>query len=281
MASLPAAAAELLIVQSQSRPVYDQAARLVQNRCGSSSETLVMSDYAEFDLGRLVREEQPPLVIAIGEQAFREARRLRRTPVIYALTLNVDENSLGNNITGVSMHVAPDLYLKLFKKLQLQKIGVIYDSRKSGAYLERARRAFAGSGLELVALPVRSPREVAAALERLRGLAVDSLWMIPDSTAVAPENVDSYFRLAQQQNLPVISFAKGYLAKGAVAALEGSRASIAEQSCALMKKLRSGAPSEGMTVDINTANLHTNAAVADRLQLKLTGLDRIFPTDRE
>jgi len=274
LAALPVAAADILIVQSQHRQVYDQAVRLIQNSCGGS-DTLVMSDYAEFDLGRVVREEQPRLVMAIGEQAFREASKLRRTPVVYSMTLNVNENALGDNVNGVSMHVAPELYLKLFKKLQLSRIGVLYDPRHSGAYLVRARTAFAGSGVELVSLAIRSPREVPAALKRL---SIDGLWMIPDSSAIAPESVDAYFRFAQQQNLPVIGFARGYLAKGAVASLEGSHTAIAAQSCAIINKIRKGVPAaEHLILDINSATLSINENVAARLKLKLSGLDQLFP----
>jgi len=281
-AALPAAASDLLIVQSRHHDVYDQAVRLIQNSCGNSSETLLLSDYAEFDLGRIVREERPRLVVAIGEQAFKEARKLHRTAVVYALTLNVDEKSLGSNVSGVSMYVTPDNYVKLFKKLQLKRIGILYDPHHSGAWLERARKAAAGSGVELVPVTVRSPREVSAALKRLQQLSIDGLWMIPDSSAVAPESVDAYFRFAQQQRLPVFSFARGYLDKGAVVALEGSYNSIAAQSCALISRIRSGeATTETTTVDISEASLFTNENVADRLQLKLIGLERLFPSHRE
>jgi ABC-type uncharacterized transport system substrate-binding protein len=279
---LPAVADELLIVQSEHGEVYDQTVRLIQNRCAGNSDLFTMGDYTEFDLDRIVREEQPRLILAIGDQAFREARRIRRPAVAYALTLNVDENSLGDNVKGISMHVAPEHYLKLFKKLQLRRIGILYDPRKSGAYLARTRKVFAGAGVELVALTVRSPRDVPAALERLQRSSIDSLWIIPDSSAVAQESVDAYFRFAQKLNLPVISFAKGYLAKGAVAALEGSRNAIAEQSCTIVRKIRNGVPAaELATVDINAATLHTNETVAARLHLKLTGLERLFPPDKE
>ena len=280
--ALPVTAADLLIIQSQRREVYDQAVRLVQNSCGSSSETMVMGDYAEFDLGRIVREEQPRVVLAIGEQAFREARKLHRTPVVYSHTLNINEESLPDNVVGVSMHVAPANYMKLFKKLQLIRIGVLFDPKNSGSYLERAKDAAAASGIELVPLKVTSPREVPAALAKLKSQGIKGLWMIPDSTAVARESLDSYFLFAQQQNLPVISFAKGYLAKGAVAVLEGSRQSITAQSCAIINKLRSGASTNNLdSVDIRKGTLHLNETIANKLQLQLSGLERIFPVAEE
>ena len=279
---LPAAAADLLIIQSQRRDVYDQAVRLVQNSCGSNSETMVSGDYAEFDLGRIVREEQPRVILAIGEQALKESRKLHRTPVVYSHTLNVNEETLPDNVIGISMHVAPANYMKLFKKLQLNRIGVLYDPKNSGAYLQRAKDAAAASGIELVPLKVTSPREVPAALSKLKSHDIKGLWMIPDSTAVARESLDSYFLFAQQQNLPVISFAKGYLAKGAVAVLEGSRQSITSQSCAIINRLRSGASTDNMdSVDIRKGTLHLNETIANKLQLQLFGLERMFSAAEE
>jgi putative ABC transport system substrate-binding protein len=277
--ALPAYAADLLLlVQSQSRPAYEQAVRLIQNGCAGGAETLVMSDYAEFDLGRIVREEQPRLVIVVGDQALKEARKLRRVPVVFSMALDINEKTLGENVTGVTMNVSPDNYLKLFKKLQLQRIGVLYDPRHSGAYLARARKAAAGSGVELVAIEVRSPREVPAALARLKEHGVSGIWMLPDSTAVSQENVDAYFLFAQKQSLPVISFARGYLAKGALAVLEVSRQMIGEQSCSLVKKLRNGTPaSELPVVDVRETTLFTNDNVAAKLEIKLSGLEQLFP----
>jgi len=276
--ALPAYAAELLIVQSQHRPAYDQAVRLIQNDCAVGAETLVLSDYAEFDLGRIVREEQPRLVIAVGDQALKEARKLRRVPVVFTMALDTNEKNLGENITGVTLNVSPDNYFKLFKKLQLQRIGVIYDPRRSGAYLARTRQAAAGSGVELIAIEVRSPRDVSSALARLKEHGVSGIWMLPDSTAVSQENVDAYFLFAQKQNLPVISFSRGYLAKGALAVLEVSRQAIGEQSCSLIKKLRKGAPAAELpVVDVNETALFTNDNVAAKLEIKLSGLDQLFP----
>ena len=276
--AIPASAAGLLIAQSQHRPAYDQAVRLIQNGCAGGAETMVMGDYAEFDLGRIVREEQPGVVIAVGDQALKEARKLRRQPVVFTMALDINEKNLGENVTGVSMSVSADSYLKLFNKLQLQRIGVLYDPRRSGAYLAKARKAAAGFGIELVTGEVHSPREVPAALSRLKERGVGGIWMLPDSTAVSPENVDAYFHFAQQQNLPVVSFARGYLAKGALAVLEVSRQAIGEQCCTLVKKLRKGTPpSELPVIDVSEASLFINDNVAAKLEIKLSGLDQLFP----
>ena len=176
------------------------------------------------------------------------------------------------------MAASPYNYLKLFKKLQLERIGVIYDPRRSGAYLTRARHAAAGFGTELVTVEVHSPRDVPSALDRLKQSGVDVIWMLPDSTAVSPENVDAYFLFAQRQNLPVVSFARGYLAKGALAVLEVSRQMIGEQSCSLVKQLRKGTSAADLpVVDVSDTVLFTNDNVAAKLAIKLSPLEQLFP----
>jgi putative ABC transport system substrate-binding protein len=276
--TLPVDAAELLIIQSQHRPAYDQAVRLIQNSCARDSETMVLSDYTDLDLARIVREERPAILITIGDNALKAARKLRSMPIVFTLALNVDENSLGDNISGVTMNATPENYLKLFKKLQLRRIGILYDPHHSGAYLERSRKAAAGFGIEMVSIKVRSAREVPTALDKLKQSNVDSIWMLPDSTAVSPESVDAYFLFAQQQNLPIISFARGYLAKGALAVLEVSRQMISEQSCSQIKKLRKGTlAKEPAIVDVGEATLFTNKSVADKLEINLSGVEKIFP----
>ncbi len=276
--ALPASAAELLIIQSQRRPAYDQAVRLIQNGCARESEPLVMSDYDEFDLARIVREERPRMVIAVGDQALKEAKKLRRTPVVYTMALNSDETSSWDNIAGVTMFATPENYLKLFRKLQLKRIGMLYDPKQSKAYMKRAREAAGGFGIELVSIKVRSPREVPSALEKLKQSTIDGIWMLPDSTAVSAENVDAWFLFAQKQNLPIISFARGYLAKGALAVLEVSRKMMSEQSCSMIEKLRSGTPATELPyVDVREVLLFANENVAARLEIKLSGLEQLFP----
>lgn len=280
--ALPVTAADLLIIQSQRRDIFDQAAKQVENRCGRGSETMVMSDYAEFDLGRVVREEQPRIVLAIGEQAFKEARKLRRQTVVYSHTLNVDQSRLPDSMDGVSMHVAPELYMKLFKKSGLNRVAVIFDPKNSGSYIQRSMAAARAAGVELVTVKVSSPREVPAALESLTGRSISAVWMIPDSSAVASETLDSYFLFGQKHNLPVITFAKGYLAKGATLALEGSRPHIPSQICEIISRLRSGNDSgSSEQIDINRAKLHSNQSLAKKHDLDLPGLERLFPPDQD
>ncbi len=281
MSTVPATAADLLIIQSHSNQQYDQTVRLIQNSCGKKNQTYIMGDYAEFDLGRIVREEQPRAVLAVGDRPLKESMKLRNTPVIYAMSLSANEKQLRNNITGVTMHTSPGQYLKLFKKLGLRRAGVVYSRTKSGAYIERAKKISTEYGVELVAAAVNSPGETENALSTLMKSGIDSIWMIPDTTAVTAENLNSFFLHAQRENIPLISFSRAYLEKGALAALEASRMKMTGQICEKLSLILDGTgPFDIPVSDISDARLYTNEIVASKLDISLNGLDQLFSTNR-
>ncbi len=280
--ALPASAAELLIIQSHRNQVFDQTVRQIENRCGKKSQTYVMGDYAEFDLERIVREEKPRLVVAVGDRPLKASLKLRNTPVIYTMALDAEENRLNKNISGISMNASPKNYLMLLSKLGLHRTGVVYDSRKSNAYIKRAKKIAADYGIELVTVQVKQPQEVESALSRLASSGIDSIWMIPDTTAVTAENLDSYSHMAQKSNIPLIGFSKAYLAKGALAVLEASRTKMTEQLCDSILKLLSDRNPAGMPPeDISEAQLFTNEFIARKLSFSLTGTNQLFRSGKE
>lgn len=279
--ALPAYAAEILIVQSHRTPQLDQAVRQIQNSCNRSHLTYVMSDYAEFDLGRIVREEQPRVLLSVGDNALKEAQKLRSTRILYSMAISVDERKLRNNITGISLHASPEQYMKLFRKLGLGRVGVVYSSSRSGAYIERAKHVAASFGVEVVAQKVDSPTETDSALTSLRKQRIDSIWMIPDTIAVTADNLSSFFRHSQNEKLPLITFSKSYLDKGALAALEASRLKMTAQLCGSLNQIITGAaPTDLPVEDIQEATLYTNESVATRIGISLSGVDSIFKTGR-
>jgi putative ABC transport system substrate-binding protein len=278
----PASAADLLIIQSHRNQQFDETVRQIEKSCGKKSLTYIMGDYAEFDLGRIVREERPRLVVAVGDKPLHESLKLRTTPVLYTMALTAEENRPRNNIAGISMHVAPENYLALLRKLGLRRAGVVYNKKTSGAYMERARKHAAEYGVELIAMQIQSPREVAAALNGLKERRIDSIWMIPDTTAVTAETVDAYFLMAQTHNIPLISFSRSYLQKGALAVLEASRRKMTGQLCADIARLLGGAdPADLPPEDISEATLYTNDFIARKLNVTFSGAKQLFSPARE
>ncbi|OGU04679.1 MAG: ABC transporter substrate-binding protein [Geobacteraceae bacterium GWC2_58_44] len=235
-----ALAYDVLVLQSLREKGYDEAVKGVRRECRASMRTVVLSDYAEADLTRIIREEHPKLVIAVGDRAVEAAETVRGTPVLYMMALNPKPRQ---NVTGVGMLLDPTRYLNVFNNLGSKRVGVVYDPARSGAYLKRAQTAARRSGIDLVVREVRAPKETPAMLESLRG-KVDAVWMLPDLTAVSPASTEAYFLFSQGEGVPVVTFADVYLSMGGAVALGIDRFDIGRQIGEMAQSVLDGTPVE-------------------------------------
>ena len=274
LSALPALSADVLIVQGSHNAAFNEALRGFKSVYSGPTRTIVMSDYAEVDVVRLVREERPKLVLAVGDTALAAARKLRQVPVVALMALSLTrEKGPAANICGVGMVAAPERYLKLFKAMGARQVGVVYDPARSGWYLKRAQSAARRLGLELVVREVRNPRDTLSRLEQLKG-SVDGLWMLPDLTAVTAETVDAYFLFSLEQHTPLLTFAAAYLTKGATASLDIDRIGAGRQAGEMVLQLLNGSPPEELAVaDPARAHLTVNQTVARRLGFNLSNLE--------
>lgn len=253
---------DVLVLQSTRNPAYDEVLKGFRFEKKTSLRMLVLSDYAEIDIVRIVREDRPKLILAVGDAALTAARKVQNTPVVAVMSLGVHNRKHSQpNLTGIGMYAPPEQYIALFKNMKTRRVGMIYNPARSDWYLRLARQAAEEAGIELVTREVSAPRET---VERLSTLAdkVDALWMLPDSTAVTRESTEAYFRFGQQQAVPVVSFAANYLGLGAAAVLEIDRVAIGRQADAMIAALLSGDRIEDMPLSFPSGiTVRTNPSV--------------------
>ncbi|TGU72766.1 ABC transporter substrate-binding protein [Geomonas terrae] len=265
LSPLPAFAYDVLILQSMHEKGYAEAVRGFKKECRASSRMIVLSDYADLDLVRIVREEHPKVIVAVGDRALELAQKQGDTPVLCMMALNVKPRRW---VSGISMLFDPARYLSLFQSLGTDRVGVLYDPGRSGVYVKKALAASKGH-LRLVLREVHAPKETPAMLQSLRG-KVDALWMIPDVTAVSAASTEAYFLFSQSERVPVVSFADVYLTMGAAVALTIDRYDIGRQLGEMAQDLLEGRdPEEGMVPPRKVLS-RTNDGVVR--QLKLSGL---------
>lgn len=224
-----AQAYDVLVLQSRRDPAYDEVLKGFRAQRHLSERVIVLSDYADADIARIVREDQPGLVLTLGDSALTAARKLHQTPVIALMSLGIHNLKDAGNISGIGMYTSAERYMNLFQNMKARRVGVIHNPAKSGWYLQEARQAAQQVGIELVVREVRNPRDTIAQLASLAG-KVDGLWMLPDTTAVTRETSEAYFRFAQEQRVPLASFAGAYLGLGAAAVVEIDRIELGRQA---------------------------------------------------
>lgn len=279
---LASIASDLLILQSNHSQPIAQMTRLVQNSCNSSKRTLVISDYSELDLSRVVREERPSVLLAIGDDALSAARKIRNIPVLFCMVLDAHEDQLPANFTGISMIVSPYSYMKVFTTLNLNRVGVIYHKDHTGPYLRRARETAARNGVELIALQATSPKDIPALMGEFLKRKIDSIWLLPDKSIVTSQTVDTYFTFSQKNNLPVIAFASSYLNKGAVVSIDVTLHEICRKICNKISLLVEGKNQDSLkVVDSSSGKILINKNVAARIGLNVSRLSKLPGTGDE
>lgn len=270
LCALPAFAADVLVVQASRAPVFAEALRGFHSTYKGTSVTVVLGDFAEVDVVRLVKEERPRAVLAVGDPALAACRKVRGVPVLslMALSFNLARKASGR-FGGVGLLPDPERYLDLCRSMGATRIGVVHDPSSSGHYLDKARSAAQRAGMTLVVREVRSPREAPARLEMLKG-SVDALWMLPDATAVAAGNVEAWFRFSLEQRVPVVTYSERLLGLGAAASIEADRFEMGRQAGELAVSLlaRDGS-GDVMTVAPRKATVHANGSVLKNLGIAL------------
>ena len=261
-----ASAYEILVLQSRRDPASEEVLKSFRSACPGSHRTLVLSDYAEVDLVRIVREESPRLILAVGDAALRASARISRTPVMALMAMGVRMQAASQpNLAGIDMFASPEQYMALFKDLKARRVGVIHNPAKSGWYLRLARQEAGKAGITLVTREVASPLDTLNQISSLSG-KVDALWMLPDTTAVTRETSEAYFRFGQSQSIPVVSFSSSYLGLGAGAVVEISRSDLGRQACEKVMELLQGSAAQEDPVEFpRSTSIKINPDVLKRL----------------
>ena len=268
LSALPAFAADVLILQSGRGPAYAEAVLGFREAYRGSTQTVVLADYVEVDAVRLVKEEKPRLVLAVGDPALAASKKLRQVPVVALLALSQLQRGPAGAVSGVAMAVEPERYLELCKSMGAKRVGVVHDPSRTGWYLQRARQAARAAGVELVVHEVSRAKETTAALEQLKG-SVDALWMLPDTTSVTGDTIEAWFNFSISQQVPVLTFSEQYLKYGAVASIDLDRIDMGRQAGELATRLLQHNDHGPVAMAARKGQLHINGNVTQRLGLKL------------
>ena len=279
LCAAPALAADLLIVQSSRDRASTELQRSVARAVPARTQVLVLSDYAEVDLPRVVREEQPDVILTVGEAALKAARKVRGVPVVAVLALSLGANQrIPANVTGIDLRIDPARYMTIFSALGLKRIGVTYDPARSGVYLAKARQAAAQAGIELVLRTANTAKEGVQDLESLKGNVADGLWIVPDATVVTALNLEADFNFSLAQKKPVVSYTGEHLKKGAAVALNFDWSQMGLQAGDIVKSVLDGATPRQIPVQSpKSFTLKSNQSVLTKLGFKPDVLDKFFP----
>ncbi len=277
LAGTTAFAGDVLVLQSLRVKPFEDALHGFKSVCKAEARTVLVADVQGGNVARLVREEHPRLILAIGAEALQKVKKIRDIPIIYLMVLNPEKIvDGGSNITGVELNVAPEKYLNLMERLELPKlkVGVIYNPAFSGGFVKKAQQTARSMGIEMVTKEVRHAREVPELLAEMKG-SCTAFWMLPDPTVITPETVEFLLLFTQQHHVPVVTFAGKYVDMGALVSLDIDGFDLGRQGAEMANRILNGARvGEVTNSEARRTVLRVNRKVAKKLGIDLTGIER-------
>jgi putative ABC transport system substrate-binding protein len=219
----------------------------------------------EAHKGSLLEEEienlSADMILCIGTEAAVFAKtNLKERPLLFTMVLNPVENRIiesdirpEEGITGVNLNISIEDQLKAFKRVipGIRKVGMLYDKSKKAALAREARIAAEETGLNLVARPVLSRREISTALEQVYHDS-DCIWAGADPMIYNPSTAKDILLFTLKNKVPFMAFSSNFVKAGALLALESDYRDIGKQTAELASKILESKNPSSILIPVQT-----------------------------
>ncbi len=273
------------ILQSVDSPTANEVRRgilqaLAEAGLRDGHEVVVTIRIANNDIAevqRMARElaERADMIVPLSTQALQAAiLTSTKKPIVFGAVAvpylvgagQSAENHLAN-VTGVVSTGPVRQTLALIREVlpRAKRVGTLWTSSEinSEYYLDLARAAASGLGLELVAVPVTGPPDVLRSLQRVLNDKIDALYPMSDNTLNS--SFDIIGRAAEENGTPLFASFLRSVEFGACAALGFDFAEMGLRTGRLAVRVKNGeSPGRIPIESMDAVRLFLNEAAADR-----------------
>ncbi len=226
------------------------------------------------------KSDNPSLILTIGTGATELAKaNIKDTPIVFSMVLNPVSSgvvksmqSSGSNLTGASMDISAKRQLEIFKSLlpRAKRFGVLYNPAETGVIIEEAKQDARGLGIELVAFPIMSEKDIPVVMEGVEK-KIDALWAVADSSVFTPASTQYILLYTLRNGIPFMGLSSAYVKAGALFAVIWDYEDIGRQSGELAAQILSQGklPAELSVTTPRVTKLSLNLRTADRMGVKI------------
>jgi putative ABC transport system substrate-binding protein len=230
---------EVVVVQSASIRPFAEAMEGFESTCGCTISEVINTEDERSDIAERVRRLQPDGVLALGTDALARVQSIRNIPLFYTMTGGMRQPFPElNNLSGVSIFISPENQVGAISEVlpSAKRIGIIYDPKNTAILVERVNKYSATHAIDIVTRKVGDARDVSANLEALKD-KIDVLLMLPDTTVLTPQTVDSMMLFSFTNRIPIFTFSEKYVGLGALAALTINPHDLGAQTGTIARKI--------------------------------------------
>lgn len=186
------------------------------------------------------------LVFAVGSRAVRESTEMLADRDLVA-TMILSSKALQNapHATAVLLETSPMKQLEWHRRFlpKATRVGVLFDPEHNQQWVDAARIAAPELGLEIIAVPVRSPKDLPSAL-KLLGRKADSILGIADKTVYSSKTAKTVLLFSFRNRIPFVGLSGTWVKAGALYALDWDYAALGRQCAAIALQILDGTKAE-------------------------------------
>lgn len=262
----------IVSVQSVSIPPYEEAIDGFTSVCSPPMDRFLTSDKHSVPLADQIRHLEPELILAVGLDALNALDDIQDIPIVFVMLLCPECNLASRaNITGVNMTPSVDVQLcKIHDILpDVKRIGVVFNPKKTGRLVGNASTAAGPLGIDILAAPVSSAREVYKKLTGIRDRA-QVIWMLPDVTVVTDQTIEIFLLFSIDDRIPLIAFSEKYVDYGAFMAFGLDPKDMGRQAGEMANMILSGeSPSDVPIQEARKVSVTVKRSLAEKFGILL------------
>jgi putative ABC transport system substrate-binding protein len=234
----------IVILQSSEIEAYDLAAQGVREAL-KGRKTLIYSLAGDPNRIPHIMEKvvlaSPKIVISIGSLAALAFKMEPiHVPVVFCLVVNHSEALRTERSWAISMHLpADEAYHRIREVLPGGRIGIPYDSERTGELVGDLLNYFKNKPIQLIPIPVKSPADLNTALIQVRS-KIDALWILPDASFLDNVSIKFLLRYSVSESLPLLGHSEGFSRSGALMSLVGDYQEMGRQAAETAVQILSG-----------------------------------------
>lgn len=275
LAPSSALSAKFAILKSKNIDIYNDTIVGFKTFCnGAYTEFDMDEDYDKAKaLAPDINTLAPDILLVLGTRAAVAAQKFvdKNIPVVFSLVLDPDKVELKglSNVTGVKMDIPIVTQLQTLKAIvpKVEKIGVMYNPRRSQDMVQAAAVEAQKLGMQLVASRIERPEDAVRALTVFAG-GIDAFWLIADPTVANADVFPKLLQFTVQNRTPFFSFSEAFVKARALFSLSADYSGIGKQACEVAQTIMGGtAPKDIDWQDPKGLKLSVNIKTAEQLGL--------------
>ena len=184
----------------------------------------------------------PTLVFALGSKAVQTSReKWADREILATMVLNNQILQDLTQATGVLLKTSAHEQLQWHQRFlpQAKRIGILYDPKYNQQWVDSAKIAAGKLDLEIVAIPVRSAKDLPSALKSLSRTA-DSILGIADKTVYSGKTAKAVLLFSFRNRIPFVGLSSAWVKAGALYALAWDYPKLGQQCAAIALRILNG-----------------------------------------